>query len=107
MKRVSEVFTALLMFLAMVLGLFLPMLAIGIGLISLAIENPKVIVQLFVVYSALFSIIWCVYKLAVHPKTKAATEAILCILAVAFFVHSCSTYTGSAGDCLPSAYITC
>lgn len=95
------------MVLAMILGVFLPIMAMGYGLLILLIEDPKVIFQLLLIYSALFSLVLGIYKLAEHPKTKTVTQTILWVLAIMFFIHSCNTYQGRGDGCAPSRYITC
>lgn len=107
MKLIKAFLSIVPMLLAMMLGVFLPVIAIGYGLISLLIEDPKVSFQLLLIYGALFSLLWGIFKLAEHPKTKAVTQTILWVLAIMFFIHSCNTYQGSADGCAPSRYITC
>jgi hypothetical protein len=107
MKFIKALLSIILMLLAMMLGVFLPVIAIGYGLITLLIEDPKLIFQLLLIYGALFSLLWGIFKLTEHPKTKAITQTILWMVAIMFFIHSCSTYRGSADGCAPSRYITC
>lgn len=90
---------------AMLIGVYFPIMAIGYGLLFFVIEEPGAIFQLLLFYAGLFAILWCVYRLAENPKTKAVTQTILWVLAIAFFVHSCSTHTPSG--CVSSRYVDC
>lgn len=107
MSKLKALLTFILMMLGMMIGVFLPIVALGYGLLSLLIEKPEVFFHLLLIYAGLFAVLACIYKLAEHPKTKAVTQTILWCLAIAFFVHSCNTYKGSDGGCTPSRYIDC
>lgn len=107
MKRLKALLTFIPMMLGLVIGVYLPIVALGYGLLILLIDKPEVIFNLVLIYAGFFAVIACIGVLARHPKTKAVTQTILWCLAVAFFVHSCNTYKGSGGGCTPSRYIDC
>lgn len=98
---------ALLMMLAMMIGIFLPIIALGYGVLSLLIEKPEVIFNLLLIYAGIFAVLASVFALASHPRTKAVTQTLLWCLAIAFFVHSCNSYKGSGGGCTPTRYVDC
>lgn len=104
MPSFKEKINAVLLMLAMLLGVILPLFAIAAGLIIVLFNNPKAILQILTVYAGLALIVALVYKLASHPKTKAITQALLYVLAISFFIHSCNS---SSTGCISTRYFDC
>jgi hypothetical protein len=96
---------AILMLFPLVIGVFLPIVAVVFGLLHLLIDEPKSFMVVFLYCAGIAGITYIVYLLLKYPKTAAPTKIIISLLAVVFFVKSCNEYSGSG--CSSSRYIGC
>lgn len=77
-----------------------------IGLISVAINDPKTLLM-FVGYAlAVFGVVWGFGLLLSHEKTTRIAKPIFGALLVVFMVKACMLEGGSSG-CAPARFIDC
>lgn len=91
-----------------VIGLVLSLwpLLMLFGLISVAIDDPKLLLMMLGSALAVAGVVWGIGLLLSHEKTARIAKPIFGTLLVVFLVKACMLEGGSSG-CTPTRYIAC
>lgn len=100
MKKLEAI---LMLTLSVIFGTLLP-IGLIIGLIVAFIENPKPLIQVFMVYATLAIAGIVVLRLLNHPKTELITKI---ILTIAFLLFGYQAVKHSSRGCMEVRYTQC